>query len=105
MSLRRRIIAATPMICLIIYLSIGFVFNIWHPTWVVFFLIPVMPAILNKHFYRGIYPLTCLTAFFVMGFVWNLWHPGWIVFLTIPVYYTLFDPYLKKKKIEFVEKD
>jgi len=44
---RGRIIAATPMICIIIYLCFGFIGKLWHPSWVVFFLIPLLPLFLG----------------------------------------------------------
>ncbi|MBQ3253798.1 MAG: hypothetical protein IJA65_04495 [Acholeplasmatales bacterium] len=97
MSIRRRIVAATPMICLIIYLCFGFMGNIWHPSWVVFLAIPIVSTILNENFTRYIYPIMCLLAYALIGCIWDYWHPGWILFLTIPVYYTLFGPNLKRK--------
>lgn len=36
MTLKRKIIAATPIICVIIFLLLGFVFGLWHPGWVCF---------------------------------------------------------------------
>ena len=96
MSFRKRVIEATPLICLIAYLFIGFVYHIWHPTWVIFFLIPIVPIILSANPLKTVYPVLCIVAFFVLGFGWKLWHPGWIVFLTIPVYYILFRPAIRK---------
>lgn len=97
MSLRKRIIAATPLICLIIYLSVGYIAGIWHPTWAVFILIPLMPIILCKNLYKEIYPLTCAVAYLVLGICFGWWHPAWIIFLTIPVYYILFGPYISRE--------
>lgn len=82
---RNKLIAATPLIALIAYLLLGFCANAWHPGWIVFFAIPVMPLILGKKSWFGAYPLLTVIAYLVMGFVWDLWHPGWIIFLTIPV--------------------
>ena len=94
-SLKGRIIEATPLICLIIYLFIGFVWHIWHPTWVIFFLIPIMPTILSENLAKTLYPLICVVLYLVLGFTWHLWHPAWLLFLTIPVYYILFRPMIK----------
>lgn len=104
MTLKNRVICVTPLICLIIFLTIGFVWDIWHPTWAVFFAILIVPILLNADFSRIIYPLACAVAFVVIGLVWNYWHPGWIIFLTIPVYYTLFEPYFikQRKKVEVI---
>lgn len=102
--IRARIVGATPLICVIVYLALGFTLNIWHPTWVVFFLIPIMPIIL-KDDYGAFYPVLCVAVYLALGFTLNLWHPLWLIFLTIPVFYTLFGPLFKrrKKKIEVIE--
>ncbi len=107
MSIKNRIISVTPMICLIAYLAIGFIWNIWHPTWAIFFLIIIVPIVLNSSFSRIFYPILCIAAFVILGAVWGYWHPAWLIFLTIPVYYTLFEPCFqkKKKRIEVIEKD
>ena len=103
MTLKNRIIAVTPLVSLIIFLTVGYVFNVWHPTWAVFLAILIVPILLNADFSRIIYPLACAVAFVVIGLVWNYWHPGWIIFLTIPVYYTLFEQYfIKQRKKEEV---
>lgn len=85
MGIRGKIIAATPMITVIIYLLLGFCANAWHPGWIVFLAIPVVPMILGRLTLTGLYPILVVIAYLVMGFVWKLWHPGWIIFLTIPV--------------------
>ena len=85
MSLKKKIIAATPMLSLIAFLLLGFCANAWHPGWIVFFAIPIVPMLLRIDSFNSLYPLLTVIAYLVMGFVWNLWHPGWIIFLTIPV--------------------
>ena len=103
MSLKRKIIAATPMISLIAFLLLGFCADAWHPGWIVFFAIPIVPMLLRIDSFNGLYPLLTVIAYLVMGFVWDLWHPGWIIFLTIPVV-QIFLPKMKRyKKIEIVE--
>ena len=93
--MKKRIIAATPMICLIIYLCLGFIWGWWHPGWVIFFLIPIVSCILGEKSIRYMYPSFCVLVYLCLGFIWGWWHPGWIIFLTIPVFYTLVP---KKKK-------
>ncbi len=96
MSIRSKIIAATPMITIIIYLLLGFCANAWHPGWVVFLAIPLVPMLLGKKTIVAVYPTICVIAYLVMGLVWNLWHPGWIIFLTIPVIEIFFGGSRKK---------
>ena len=97
MSFRKRFVAATPLICVIIFLLLGFCKGMWHPGWVVFLAIPVVPVILGVKRVSSIYPLFCGVAYVVMGACWELWHPGWIIFLTIPVVEILFGG---KRKID-----
>lgn len=96
MSFRHKIIAATPMCCLIIFLLLGFCLGAWHPGWVIFFLIPVMPVLLGIKKIRRIYPTLCAVIYLILGFGFSLWHPGWIIFLTIPVV----DIFISKGKDE-----
>lgn len=89
---RKRLVAATPLICLIIYLFVGFYFHIWHPTWTIFFFIPIMPIILGLQKITYSYSLLCSIIYVVLGIFCDLWHPGWLIFLTIPVFHILFPP-------------
>ncbi|MBQ9899917.1 MAG: hypothetical protein IJM36_02180 [Acholeplasmatales bacterium] len=104
MTLKNRIIAVTPLVSLIIFLTVGYVWGIWHPTWAVFFLIIIVPIVLNADIYRVVYPLACGVIYVSLGLTLGVWHPAWIIFLTIPVYYILFEPYLLKraKKVDVV---
>lgn len=97
MKLRTKIISATPMITVIIYLLLGFCANAWHPGWIVFFAIPLVPMLLGRFTLSGFYPLLVVIAYLVMGLVWGLWHPGWIIFLTIPVV----EIFLPTKRIQW----
>ena len=101
---RGRIIAATPLICLIVYLLIGYLQNIWHPTWAIFFLIIIVPVMLSDNVFESIYPIIVVTTYLVLGLTINWWHPGWIIFLTIPVYYILFGPLFRRRKRVHKEK-
>lgn len=85
MSLKSKIIAATPMITVIVYLLIGFLAGAWHPGWIIFFAIPVVPMILNPKGIFAFYPLLVVIAYLIIGFCFGGWHPWWILFLTIPV--------------------
>ncbi|MDE6656322.1 MAG: hypothetical protein K2J85_04940 [Anaeroplasmataceae bacterium] len=100
MGLRTKIIAATPMITVIIYLLLGFCLDAWHPGWIVFFAIPIVPMMLGKVTIAGLYPLLVVIAYLLMGLIGNLWHPGWIIFLTIPVV----EIFLPKNKVVFKSK-
>ncbi len=87
---RKRLIAATPLICLLAYLAIGFMADIWDKSLLVFLLIPTMPTILGVKTIRITFSLIVVVIFLVLGFAFNLWHPAWLLFFLIPIYYILF---------------
>ena len=96
-SYKGRIVAATPIICLIAYVLVGFLTGIWFPTLAIFSLIVIVPIILSENFLSSLFPILAVAGFFVLGFGYGLWHQGWLLFLTIPVYYILFGPFIRKK--------
>ncbi len=90
-----------PVVVTLAYLLIGFLFNLWHPGWLLFMTIPVYyTAISPKGGFdlnRVPYPLLVSILYLVAGFAVNFWHPGWLVFLTIPLYYTLAGRVIREK--------
>ncbi len=98
--MRNKIIAATPLICVIVYLCCGFIWGNWHPSWVVFFLIPIMDFLLGTKGLKSIYPILCLGVYLFLGFMYHWWHPAWIIFLTIPVFYILFPDKKHIKRLD-----
>lgn len=92
MNLKNRIIIATPLICLFLFLLIGFVWDLWHPGWLVFLLSPIMPYLLGKKKIKFSIPLIIVIIYILIGAIWNLWHPGWIILILIPIFMILF-PY------------
>ena len=80
----------------IIYLLIGFQFELWHPGWLLFLTIPLYYTV-DCFFIKGapktkfVYPVFAALIYLFIGTVFNLWHPTWLIFLTIPVYYSIFN--------------
>ncbi len=99
MTIKQRIICATPIISLIIFLSMGFIWKMWGWGSLAFLLIPLMPIFLGEINPEYIFPFVISGIYIGLGFGLNLWHPAWIIFLTIPVYYILF-PVKNKKPIK-----
>ena len=101
MNMRRRIIAATPIISLIIFLCMGYIFDMWGYGCIAFLLIPFMPIVLGEIDLDVLYPVIVCVIYISLGLGFGWWHPAWIMFLTIPVYYILFPAkyrkYIKKK--------
>jgi len=92
-----------PIVVVAIYLVIGFVFDLWHPGWLIFFAIPIfyefvaMAATEGARRKANLFPMAplCVVVFLLLGFLNDLWHPAWIVFLLIPIYHTIVSVALK----------
>lgn len=85
---RNKIIALMPFISLIIFMVLGLGWQLWHPGWAVFLLIPMMAIILNsnaKNTIIALSPFLSTLTFLYIGFQYDLWNPGWLVFLFIPM--------------------
>ena len=89
------------LIVVIAYIAIGILFDLWHPTWLLFLLIPAYYMLVwslgkkddggstQEVLRRFPFPVLIVVAYLCLGFGFNLWHPGWLVFLLIPLYYSL----------------
>jgi len=92
------------IIALTAYLILGLCFNLWHPSWIVFMLIPFVSsladAIVKKNPSHFAYPVLVVVIYLIVGFLTNLWHPCWAIFLTIPIYYIIIDVSKDVKKIK-----
>jgi len=83
-----KLVALSPFLAVIAFFILGFGFDLWHPGWLVFLIIPVFAIISNSNFKNSVValsPFAAVIAFLVLGFGYDLWHPGWLVFLIIPV--------------------
>ncbi|MDR1263034.1 MAG: helix-turn-helix transcriptional regulator [Oscillospiraceae bacterium] len=83
-----------PIIVTAAYLAAGFLFNWWHPGWLLFLTIPLyytMPDFehepLRSALLKFPYPVLITLVYLSMGCFLNWWHPWWLMFLTIPLYY------------------
>ncbi len=78
-----------------IYLLLGCTWGLWHPGWIIFFSICLVPslaiAIKKKKGVIFQYPILVSAVYLCLGFIWGLWHPAWIIFTTIPIYDLIFS--------------
>ena len=92
------------LIAIVIYITIGFMYELWHPGWLIFFLVPIISsaihAIKEKRADYFAYPVLVVWIFLCSGLVKNIWHPTWVLFLTIPVYYEMIDFFRDRKNNE-----
>lgn len=93
-GVKQKIIALTPFISLIIFMVLGIGFELWHPGWLVFLMIPITAILFTTRLKDGIIALTpfiSVVVYMILGFGFTLWHPGWLIFLLIPVTAILFS--------------
>lgn len=84
-----------PLVVVIAYLIFGFAGDIWHPSWLVFLLLPIYYhlagalEIRNKKARLLAMPVpeVILLVYLLLGFLGGLWNPSWVIFLLIPLYY------------------
>lgn len=73
-----------PIFITFLFLILGFVFNLWHPGWLVFLTIPLYYMKPKNTVERWFNPVMIVLIYLVLGFFFNLWHPGWLIFFAIP---------------------
>lgn len=88
-----------PLIIVIIYVFVGVLTHVWHPTWLLFLLIPAYYSFVlfvtrkdtstKEALRRFPFPAIIVLAYLCLGFFLHLWHPGWLLFLLIPLYYAM----------------
>lgn len=89
----KRLSDMMPLVALAIFLWIGFGFKIWHPTWLVFFTVPLVNLIVERKIdIRKLVAILVTVAYIVIGLLTEEWHPTWIMFLLIPIINTIFFP-------------
>jgi hypothetical protein len=80
-----------PLFTAIAYILIGFLANVWHPTWLIFFVIPLyyMTVECIKHKNPDLFPVPIIVAaaYLAVGFLGGIWHPTWAIFVIVPLYY------------------
>lgn len=87
---KNKILSVLPMISLIIFLIVGVTTKIWHPTWVVFLIIPLGYSIFRIRYLSQLLSVLIIISYLIAAFATGLWHPLWIMLLFIPVLQTLF---------------
>jgi HTH-type transcriptional regulator/antitoxin HipB len=104
---RELVAGLTALVCVITYILVGALYQLWHPLWIIFLAIPIAESIVSAIAYRRItklsYPVIVTAAFLLVGFLTTVWHPTWVMFVTIPIFYMAFRPleklWLKDKTI------
>ena len=85
------------------FMIIGLLTGVWHPTWMVFLIIPVTGIIgdaLTKGkemTFTGLVAILAAGVFLVIGFLTGRWHPAWLVFFAIPIF-SIIESIVRKKE-------
>jgi uncharacterized membrane protein len=85
---KNKFVALSPFIAVIIFMVIGLTTNDYHPTWLVFLIIPMSAIILNtgkKDKLVALSPFLALIFFITVGTYTQIWTPTWLIFLIIPL--------------------
>lgn len=103
----QKILVKIPMFLLVpvAYVLLGMLTKLWHPLWLMFFLIPIhlwlclaFKAKTMKSFLLALpIPLFTVVLFLCLGLFIHLWKVAWIVFLLLPIYYWFVAVFVKKK--------
>lgn len=95
-----------PILCVALFLVLGFAYNSWKVCWTVFLAIPVyyitMRSIKHKNLVATIYPIICTVAYIVLGFVApHGWEYGWVLLFSVPLYNSIVKAIQKKNFFYF----
>ena len=86
-----KIFALYPSISIILYLLLGFVFDFWHPGWLIFIVVPIVLLVFSVFHddilasLHALVPFMIILTYLLVGFYLDIWHPTWLVFLLMPV--------------------
>ncbi len=109
-SLRALVLSVTATLLLVIvYVYIGLTYEIWHPTWLMFLLIPLGAMLYSRFILKeriefvAFTPFIAVAIFFLWGEYYNAYAYSWLVFLMIPITAILFES--EEKTIEVTKHD
>lgn len=89
------------IIAIVLYIVLGACFDLWHPGWLIFLLVPVIGSLIQAVRERNArlfaYPVLVLFFYLYVGWVYSVWYPTWVLFLTIPVYYSIVN-YIRDRR-------
>ncbi len=88
--MKNKIIGVTPFVSLFIFMVIGLSTGVWHPTWLVFMLVPIVGAFLGASNTRdgimGGSTLVITTLFLSLSLIFGLpWHISAMSFIFVGV--------------------
>lgn len=85
------IVLSALLVFIPLYWFVGNRFGLWHPTWLIFLLIPMMVLLYHQLFKKekvalvAYIPFIATIGFFLWGEYGKAYHYSWLVFLLIPI--------------------
>jgi uncharacterized membrane protein len=73
---------------IVLFLGVGYFFDVWAISWLFLLLIPVAMIIKyneDRHILTPLSPFVSLAIFILLGYYYDLWQFSWIAFILIPV--------------------
>ena len=99
---KHKFIALSPFFAVLVFMIVGMSTNIWHPTWLVFLIIPITAIILSTDKQNKIIalsPFVAVVTFMLVGTYTNYWNPAWLIFLIIPITALVYEKDKTKKTL------
>ena len=100
--MRKRLLAAMPMIAFFLFLLAGLYLKNWALGWSFLLLIPLSTMLLTGNFKKRVsesIPLFCLVVFLWIGIGTGVWNPTWLIFLLIPLVNIINDGKINARKL------
>jgi uncharacterized membrane protein len=99
---KHKFIALSPFLAVLVFMTVGMSTDIWHPTWLIFLIIPITAIILSTQKEEKIValsPFVAVITFILVGTYTNYWNPAWLVFLIIPLVALVYEKNNVKKAL------
>ncbi len=101
--MKHKIISSLPFFCIIFYAITGLITRTWHPTWLIFFLIPIVTTFLNTKSIRKCLPIIVVFTYLLISFTFGNFAWTWLLFFIIPLFNIFFPN--KKENLDIIEKN
>lgn len=102
---KHKFIALSPFFAVLVFMIIGMSTDIWHPTWLIFLIIPITAIILSTDKQEKVValsPFVAVITFILVGTYTNYWNPAWLIFLIIPITALVYEKDTVKKTLMIV---
>lgn len=96
MNWKNKIIAITPFVSSIIFFVLWLQFDLAHPGWIAFLLIPLMPFLVGKK--KMSVSIVIIIIYIIVSLVTKAWKVTWVIMLLIPIMNIILLPEERSRK-------